>query len=142
MRGRMSVKKTMTASELWDAITRATEGLLFHSESDAPLQPYRWAGDTAPSRKGLLKAEGRGADEVVEKETLHELFDPVTEEQSFWSDDDRAEAGRYKAVVRLLEEALREIRVYRVGKVDVDVYVVGKHGSGEWVGVKTHVVET
>jgi hypothetical protein len=136
----MSVEKKM--SDLWDAITRATEGLLFHSESDAPIEPYRWTEHAVPSKAALLKAEGRRPDEVVEELTLHELFDPVTQEQSFWNEEDRAEAARYKALVELLEEGLSEVRVYRVGKVDIDVYVVGKHPSGGCAGVKTHVVET
>ena len=129
-------------SELWDAITRATEGLLFHSESDAPIEPYRWEGGGAPTKDALLKGEGRRADEAVEEVSLHDVFDPVTEEQSFWSDDDRAEARRYKELVALLEQGLSQIRVFRVGKVDVDVFVVGKHQEGGWMGVKTHVAET
>ena len=138
----MSVKKTEPADELMAAIARATEDLSFHSESDAPIEPYRWAGDAVPTAAALLKAEGKRADEAVEQLSLHALFDPVTEEQSYWTDEDRAEAQRYKELVALLEGSLGDLRVYQVGKVDIDVYVLGQHPSGQWMGIKTHVVET
>lgn len=137
-------KKAMSRGELDDELAKATEGLSFHSESDAPIAPYHWSGEAgeAPSAEAVIRAAGKKAGTPVEEESIHDLFDPVTEEQSFWSDDDRAEAARYKALVALLEEALTEIRVYRVGEVDIDVYVIGKLASGEWMGVSTHVVET
>src|SRR5262245_51266238 len=138
----MTAKQTMSKSELVHALAQATDGLLLHSESDAPIVPYRWPASVEPSPEALLKAEGRTADEPVEVETVHELFDPRTEEQSFWNDDDRAEAARYKALVALLEEALTDLRVLRIGKASITVFVLGRHASGDWMGVSTRLVET
>ena len=136
--------KPTTATEFLSALSTAASGLLFPSESDYPLTPYRWVGTAGaePSPEALIQAEGRKADTLVETLTVGELFDPIMQEQPGWADEDRAEAERYRALVALLEDGLKELRVYRVGKVDIDVYVLGQHASGEWLGYKTRVVET
>jgi hypothetical protein len=41
-----------------------------------------------------------------------------------------------------LKAELTDLRVYRVGSTDIDVYILGKHPSGAWLGLKTKVVET
>jgi hypothetical protein len=136
--------KLQTPTEFLTALGEAASGLLFPSESDYPLTPYRWVGDgdTEPTPEALLQAEGRPADTHVETRTVEELFGPLIEAREGWNEEERAEAERYRAIVLLLEAGLRELRVLRVGKIDIDVYVLGQHASGEWLGYKTRVVET
>jgi hypothetical protein len=35
-----------------------------------------------------------------------------------------------------------DIRVFKVGRVNLDVYVVGRTKEGDWAGVQTKAVET
>jgi hypothetical protein len=58
------------------------------------------------------------------------------------SAEDLAEAARYRELVELLSHELTHQRVYRVGKTDIDVYILGQDPRGAWLGLKTHVVET
>jgi hypothetical protein len=41
-----------------------------------------------------------------------------------------------------LENLLKDISVYRVGTVNIDVYVIGKTADGYFAGVSTKLVET
>ena len=41
-----------------------------------------------------------------------------------------------------LKQNLGDLKVFKVGEVNVDVYIVGKTGSGKWAGVRTAAVET
>jgi hypothetical protein len=131
-----------TADELMNRIGEAASGLLFPSESDFPLTPFRWSGGAAGavlSEEGLLRSEGREPGTPIEVASAEELFAPVTEAQE---EGDASEASRYRALLALLKGELDDLRTYRMGKVDIDVYVLGRHASGEWLGLKTHVVET
>lgn len=123
---------------------KATFGLLFPSESDAPLSPYcfRGAPGEEPTPAALLAAEGLPSSTPVETITLAELFDPFAVAEESASPEDRAEANRYHDLASLLSRELTNVRVYRVGKVDIDVYVLGQTPQGAWAGLKTHVVET
>lgn len=136
--------KSKPAKPLLDTLDEATSGLLFPSESDAPLTPFTFPGPprTEPTPGALLEALHLPSDTLVETITVADLFDPFAEAPDDASDEDKAEAKRYGALTRLLSSKLTDLRVYRVGRVDIDVYILGKDPSGAWLGLKTHVVET
>jgi hypothetical protein len=52
------------------------------------------------------------------------------------------DAQRYRALRRVLESTLSGLRVFRLGFVKVDVYLVGRTRSGLWGGLHTTSVET
>ena len=119
-----------------------TEGLSYQSESDYPVEPYtRDAAEGAPSAEEF--AEGReGEDAAVRELDFDSFFGNYTDEQDWWGDEERAVAGKFQALVKFLKANLKEIKVYRVGDVEADVYVVGKTESGDFAGVKTKIVQT
>jgi hypothetical protein len=117
------------------SLEEAASGLLFPSETDAPLVPIELSGATELSPEELLRVEKRAEGTKVEQTTIDELFAPLLEA----GDDD---AKRFGRVVEILKAELTDLRVYRVGSTDIDVYVLGKHSTGAWMGLKTKVVET
>ncbi len=121
-------------SALLQSIEEATAGLLFPSESDFPIEAYRF-GDEAPTPEALLHARSLPAETPVEEISAASLFEGLVE-----GDDDAA--GRFRALFGLLERELLDLRVYRVGKVEIEAVVLGRHPSGEWLGVTTKLVET
>ena len=122
---------------LLKTLEEAASGLLFPSETDAPLVPFELAEAHGAdiSAEKLLTLEGRADGAKVEEVTADELFQPLIEA----GDDDSAKYGR---ILEVLKAELTDVRVYRVGETDIDVYIVGKHASGAWAGLKTKVVET
>jgi hypothetical protein len=42
----------------------------------------------------------------------------------------------------LLEGNLRDLRVFKVGRIELDIYVVGINSEGILMGIKTKAVET
>ena len=136
--------KTKPGSPLLETLGKATSGLLFPSESDAPLTPSTGPGakGVEPTPATLLAAECLPSDTPVETITVADLFDPFAKAEDGASAEDKAEAARYRAIVELLTRELTDLHVFRVGRVDIDVYILGKDASGAWIGLKTHVVET
>jgi hypothetical protein len=118
------------------------EGLSYQSESDYPVEPYvRKAVEGVPSAEEF--AAGReGADAAVRELDFDSFFGNYTDEQDWWGEEERAVAKKFQALVAFLKESLTDIKVYRVGDVEADVYVVGKTETGDFAGVKTKVVET
>ncbi|TKC99998.1 nuclease A inhibitor family protein [Polyangium fumosum] len=119
---------------LMQSIEEAAAGLLFPSESDFPIEAYRF-GAEEPTPSVVLRARGLPPDTPVEETSLASFFEGLVE-----GDDDGS--GRFRALVDLLQRELAELRVYRVGKVDIDAFVLGRHPSGMWLGVTTKLVET
>jgi hypothetical protein len=44
--------------------------------------------------------------------------------------------------MRVLSARLRDVRVYRLGKIEIQCYIVGLDGAGSLAGLKTVAIET
>jgi hypothetical protein len=117
-----------------DALAKASKGLLFPSETDAPLEPFLWenAGDKLTKDKvGQQARAPKGA--AVEETTLDDLLSTVPEE-------DRPQFDKLAAAIK---QQLSGVKVYKIGdEPEKQVYVVGKTSDGKWAGLKTTIVET
>jgi hypothetical protein len=131
-----------TGEELFGALREATEGLLYMSESDYPLEVIRWDGSEQLSPEYLQRAAGVVSTAKVEESDLNEFLRISAGEQDWKNDAQLAEAKRYQRLRSLLEENLTDIKVYRVGEINIFILVVGRSAAGNWLGVSTHVVET
>jgi hypothetical protein len=116
-----------------DALAKASKGLLFPSESDAPLEPFLWDDGGKLTEDRLREAAGAEEGATVEASSLDDLLRTVPSE-------DRAKFDKLAAAVK---EQLSGVKVYKVGdEPEKAVYVVGKTPDGKWAGLKTSVVET
>jgi hypothetical protein len=117
-----------------DALEKASKGLLFPSESEAPLKAFLWKGtgdNLTPDRVRELAGAAKG--ESVEQTSLDDLFATVPAE-------DRPQFDKLAAAIK---GQLSGVKVYKVGdEAERQVYVVGKTSDGQWAGLKTTVVET
>lgn len=123
----------------------ASAGLLFSTESDRPFAFVRLAsrvpvGSLTPSAVAtLVGAPGAKAGEwPLERFLARHVarVDPL---------DVRARAliPRYEALDQALSGALGEVRVFRVGEVEIRVLALGNEPeTGELVGLETVAVET
>ena len=116
-----------------DALKRASKGLLFPSESEAPLEPFAWKDGGALTRERLLELAGAEAGTAVEETDLGTLLRTIPPE----------DGAKFDKLARVLQEQLTGLKVYKVGdEAEREVYIVGKTKDGRWAGLKTSVVET
>ena len=123
-------------------LERAAEGLVYTSEGDAP---FEWVelGTADASTPDAFRALVHGAPGArVQEVTLERFFaghiegsDPTdTVAQSF--------RARYQALRDTLREALPDVRVFRVGEVEIRCYLVGHAPDGTLAGLATTAWET
>jgi hypothetical protein len=115
------------------ALKAAVKGLLYISESEAPLEPFLWEGPGEPDAKGILELAGAEEGTAVEEKPLSSFFKTVSKEDK----------PKFDKLAAVLKEQLSDVKVYRVGdEAEKQVFVAGKTADGKWAGVKTTVVET
>ncbi|HEX8853899.1 MAG TPA: nuclease A inhibitor family protein [Pyrinomonadaceae bacterium] len=131
-----------TDEEILRELERATAGLLFMSESDYPFEVFRRAGAEPFTDDVLRRKERLDASSPVAVQSVEDFFRVAAGEQDWKGADEQATARRYQALVKLLKRALGDVRVYRVGEINVGVYIVGRSPEGSWLGLSTRVVET
>jgi hypothetical protein len=133
---------SQTASALEKRLARATKGLVYMSETDAPVEPVVWTDverlepTVVVARSGLT--EGIQVD-VVDVETF---FAPLVEEQDWYGEEELRTARRFARLKRLLDRETDDLRVFRCGDREVDYLILGRTPDGHVAGVRTKAVET
>jgi hypothetical protein len=123
-------------------LTDAARGLLFMSESDYPVEVVRWQNVSDVTPAYLRALAGEGASAPVEVVSAEDFFRAATSEPQWKGADEIATARRFQKLLRLLGGQLRDVKAYRVGTINVAIYVVGRSPAGNWLGVSTRAVET
>ena len=116
------------ADKLLTKLLKATKGLLFPSEYDAPLEPFVW--ERAENTLSEIRRLCQRPKEPCKVVSLDEFFEGLEEEEGF------------AALAEILRSALNDVKVYRFGTANLTIYVVGKDAQGRLVGFKTAAVET
>jgi hypothetical protein len=112
------------------------------SESDYPFEVFQWVGQEPLTAETVIQRTGHTPDTPVEVVPLDDFFQNVTQEEDWHNDEEKETVKRYQALVDTLKQNLSDIQVYRLGTVEIDVYIVGKTPSGDLAGLSTKVVET
>jgi histidine triad (HIT) family protein len=123
-------------------LKKQVEGLIFMSESDAPLEAVAYAapgGELADAV--LLKALGEPAGAPLEKVELTQFLRNHTADNGVLGDVSLA--NRYKALQMFMKQELDGTQVYRVGQgPQVHAYALGRTADGKLAGFKTVLTET
>ena len=113
-------------------LKKASKDIVVVSESDAELEPFLWDDQSEMDDNRVLELCGQEYEEgtPVEETTVKKFFS--------YSGDQK----ELNKLAKVLQANLSDLRVYKVGEVEKDVYIVGKTKDGKWAGLKTRVVET
>ena len=131
----------MNEQELVNQLSQASEGLLWQSESDYPFKTI-YIENVDDIEEKLLEVTNSIGHTMLQVRELDKFFQGVTEEKDWYNDEEMAECKRYQELVKLLKTHLRDIKVYRVGEVEVSCYILGKTENNAIAGLSTISVET
>lgn len=126
------------------AIAASTDRVLYMSESDRPIEFFYRAGQgrTRLTDARLLQLTNQPSTTPVEHRSLDEFFARLTTDEDGASAGDRALSAHYRALRRALESNLTDVQVFRTGRIEIGVYIVGRDACGNLVGVNTVAIET
>ena len=131
----------MTTTEIIDRLKQSTLDLLWVSESDYPFEIVTWEHGTEMILAKLFPNLA-GTDESIDTIELTDFFAPVLVTEDWYEETELAQVDRYTELLHTIESNLTEVKVFRVGEVEITVYIIGKTPDGDLVGLKTQVVET
>jgi hypothetical protein len=67
----------------------------------------------------------------------------LTREENWHTETERKRARQFADLWRLMKEKLKDIKVFRFGKIRIEIFVIGREkNSGRLVGIRTMSVET
>lgn len=126
------------------ALAAAASGLMFISESDYPLEPVALAAPAGlvSVASVLLQHLGLPADTPVQEQDLAYFLRNHTRQAPVFSQEKLERAQRFGHLQQVLEQELRDIKVYRVGNIQVQAFILGRDARGQLSGLKTTLIET
>lgn len=124
------------------AIEAACEGLVYISETDAPIVPFVGGSADAVTREIILQQTGGEPYAQVEEVEFGAFFTKLTAIKDWFGEPEKTRATKFLDLQTLLEENLRERKVFRIGKIRLDIYIVGIDTEGNLMGATTRAVET
>jgi hypothetical protein len=131
----------VTTAEITDLLKKATTDLLWSSESDYPFEIVTWDRNVEMTPTALFsKLEDPHV--AIGSITLNDLFAPVLTVEDWYEEEELAQVKRYQNLLHAIESNLSDVQVFRIGEVEIAIYIVGKTPDGDPIGLKTHVVET
>lgn len=123
-------------------INKACSGLIYISETDAPIKLFEGGFADRVTKKTVLEQTGHGAMLPVAETDFDTFFGRLTRVEDWFPSERKADAKRFAKLKKILEENLTGLRVFKVGKVRLDIYAVGLDKGGRLIGVRTKAVET
>ena len=121
-------------------IADAAAGLHFISETDMPFEAFLLETN-ATTESALRRLSAKNGSDPVEIQEADYFFrnhthalDPGPEAE--------ARAARFRHLLHLLQHTFTDLKVYRVGTVQVDAFLLGTLPNGTRGGLRTRLVET
>lgn len=128
--------------DAYEQITKAAEGLIFISETDAPFEPLRWEKANEVTEEAVRKMADIDVDTPVKETEADTFFSKLIVKKEWFGDRENERAERFAELYEVLQANLRGLRVFRFGRIQVSFYIVGLDAEGCLAGVMTKAVET
>jgi hypothetical protein len=138
---RKKTKKILPeANSFSEQIKTIVKDLYYISETDSEVFPFVGETATNVSADELLRQLGRI--DSVEERVFEDFYKRLTEIQEWFGDEETATANKFSELKELLMKNLKDLKVFKVGKIQVDIYIVGLNSESILAGVWTKAVET
>ena len=124
-------------------LAAACDGLLYVSETDAAVEPVAFPASENTPRRDLIKTLlDAGSGSKISKFDPAEFFGRLTAKRDWHGEKEQERAAGFRRLMELLESELSHLTVYRVGKIRIEIFVLGRTRGGTVAGVRTRAVET
>ncbi len=129
------------ALSLLAALRKGVRGLVYSSEKDAPFR-VRQVKAREINATNVAEQMGVSDKKPVEEVAFGRFFGELTKVQKWHAEDDKAVVKRFQDLAALLRGNLTDLRVYKVGKTRVNVFILGKLDAENWAVLETDALET
>lgn len=127
---------------LENLILASIDGLFYMSETDAPFTIFKGEKtkelDLNFFKKSLKISNLKSFEEVG----FELFFEKLTTEKDWFGENEKKRMKRYIDLKNTLQDNLKDLKVFRFGKIQIDIFILGLDSESKIFGVKTKAVET
>ena len=125
-------------------VTDLLKDLTYPSESDEGIEYISFEVSVAPPLKmtDILFYLGYPPDVTIEELSPDLFWQPVTQTQDWYGEFELAQVKIFEEIKTTVIDKLVGQQCFRIGRNEIDLYLVGQLSEKEWEGLKTKLVET
>ncbi|MFK7947935.1 MAG: nuclease A inhibitor family protein [Saprospiraceae bacterium] len=129
--------------ELIEILKSMSEDLLFTSESDYPFEVICWSINTEIVDITTIQQYIDNKDKSIIKElTPDKMLSRMAKSRPYYSTERREKANRFRQIITFFESQVANAKAFKIGEVEIDIYIIGTVGDSHIIGLKTMAVET
>jgi Nuclease A inhibitor-like protein len=133
---------TNTNAGIFLRLKLASDGLLSISESEYPFEVFLWENMAPATPEKVLQQTNHAPGILVEVVTVDDFFQVACSEEDWHGDEEKEMVARFKALLETIKTTISNPQVYRLGEIEIDVYILGATPKNDLVGLSTKVIET
>jgi hypothetical protein len=135
---RGGTKNKLTGEALRNALGNVCRGLFYISETDSEITPVLAVG-----KRSLVEFANESVpDSPIETKPAEDFFQRLIKDREWHGEDERKRVRRFRKLSKVIFENLEDVAVLRVGRIRIDIFVVGYDADGNIAGIATRSVET
>ncbi|HXG82908.1 MAG TPA: nuclease A inhibitor family protein [Pyrinomonadaceae bacterium] len=139
---RNSLETDSKKSELPAQIKKITDGLYYMSETDAEILPFTGKKTQSVTSQEVLNQSKSDSNAAIEEKDFTQFFARLVKIQDWFGDEEKATAAKFTELKNLLEKNLKDLKCFKIGQIQIDIYVVGIDAENNLMGIMTKAVET
>jgi Nuclease A inhibitor-like protein len=118
--------------------------LMYPSESDEAIEYFEMELSTNQkmSMADFRMYNGIKPETVITEISFDDFFKPLIRIKDCFGEEEKKWAEDSQKLKNLLAENAKDFQIFKVGLIEIDVFVFGKAEECRWVGLKTKVIET
>jgi hypothetical protein len=127
-----------------EQIDLLTADLMYPSESDEKIEYFEMEFSTNQklSLADFRMYNGIRPELTIEEISFDDFFKPLIKMEDWFGEEEKKWAEDSLSLKNLLVEKAKDFQVFKIGSLEIDVYLLGKAEECKWVGLKTKVIET
>lgn len=130
----------MESLELLNELKNKTSGLFLMSESDVPFETFY--AHTNDINTYLQNNRQNKSNNNISEVKYDDFYHMYVAEKDWHNEIQKNFAKKLGEALELLKTEVSEIKVFRVGSTNIDLYIIGEKKTTEWTGLKSGLVET
>jgi len=123
------------------ALSEAAQPLVYRSETDAPVTVFTVDSTSDEETTDTIGTLAGGAVPLSSQDAA-QLIERLTSKMDYFVERQIKMAEQYAKLFDLLRTNLSDLKLYRAGSVNVQIFVVGRFDERTVAGIRTNAVET
>ena len=112
------------------------------SETDSDVTPVFGRKVSRSTTREILSAIGVSKNTDVEIASSEDFFTRLASHREWFTEQQKKNADGFGALKNILEEELDDLKVYRAGRIQISILVLGIDKDKNVAGVKMNAIET